>query len=452
MSNSVLHSATGKISKIILFDTRSYTRFPNTSDLSLYYEVWKNHRDVVNSMHTLNPDIEFFIFFRGPEPTSDSLCHLPGTLRPFEQFIKTRFIQVNAINPDFYIPTIWIQDILLVGPDNVFYYDENMLTAAFVQMLMRELGLGTASPIPLPAPSPIRDPDTGDLINGRKPEPIRGGDVLTGCTPGGTRYMLHGVPTGNTALAKKFDLDRHYVQLLDNAITQQFGRLYFHLDCFCMIVGETLSAAGYETVLLADPIVFENANGKKPPANVYPPGPSDFYISSKLPPTVKFRYLRLPMIIFLENAADGLVQNNIHFVMSYTNCIVENYLEDGRRVINAYFPDFRTGLESYVVAHYIDEKHTVALQTMFESSPYDGQKQTSPGTPYTGYKTLEDALGGMNRFLLNLHSYIITVMNEAGINNVQFVRHDFYELAQRGGSLHCIAKVVERTYPESSNQ
>lgn len=439
---TLLCSAQGRIRKIVLFDTKYYHIPDADTATQRLTAIRQNFINLIDGMHALNSGIEFFIFYNRAGSTDQKAF--------YDRSIKTRFIPVNRKNKSWYVPTRWAQDVLLAGPNDTLYYEPKSIAPLFADFLCKKIGLKKTKPFPT-------------LTAGADGPELSGGDILIGKFEN-ENYILHGIDELDVAGEKKLQAyfgvsDLHHIQKLSSPLTKAYKRPFYHLDQFCMLAGnmrdDVLVNQDRHIVLTTDLQVTPlKMNGG--PVNKYelnPPVPSDVFTGNEIANSknILFHNIKLPTILFQRDNSKTPNPQNIRFALSYQNCIVENYREQVQtgdtgdyrffRKINVYFPDYRSTFLQFVTELF-QENDANSNQKNIDFLLSDSEKEFDAGK-----HPINDLLKARyyaNRYLNRIHLDIRAKLADVGIYNIQFVDHDFYNQAQSGGSLHCIAKVVER--------
>jgi hypothetical protein len=281
---------------------------------------------------------------------------------------------------------------------------------------------------------------------------IAGGNLLFG-NFNGWEYVLTGTlsdgqPTEISNLWNQISA-ASIIQLYTEQEIGTFDEVFFHADLTTTILGRTMDNSA-ELIMVAEAwtgeldklnailnqIVFKLNQFKIPDSDKYP-----------------FRIIRIPM--FVLRGYDRVDGNDA--VLSYNNCIVENYFIEEKHVVNVYLPDYTEQVDNYFEdifkAHAYEvnkgtEKDSMSETDFFQKVLYPGLKLIMerlgiPGTIPTELPELK-VLGYL--VVLKTQQFIVNLLNKQGIYNVTFVRHNLTEISSiKSGSLHCLTKVIERS-------
>lgn len=459
MSQNGLYSANGRISKAALFDTTSHVLERGHDTAKKLQPVVDNNIEIISGLQAFHRYATFYVFYMIADETTS-----PGPY--YYDAIRTWFIPVNDRLPGLYIPTRWIQDPFLITPGQILFYDNDVIKATLAEYVCTYLDLADICMMPkareLPGSPPV--------------EKIEGGDLLIGSSAG-ERFVLHSIKglDNDTALRKelaskyKIDIDKYsrYFQYVGNQLTEEFN-LYYHLDYFLTLVGPLKSQYDCspnpvppktQLMLVAKPYVF-SINGVDSTRGYEPPRPYTI-LNPDEDILVDFDYIALPMILMKKRPKEPLKKDNIKFVLSYNNCLVENYdpltysedtgepVKKGnpcRRTINIYFPDYRTTLWEFIQEVYEDPGLKKSLHQLLQQD-INSEGQLYYNHSVTGselWDSRQAARNDLNAFLNRVHNYIRSQLAAKGIYNVHFIRQNFSELAESWGSLHCLVKVFSR--------
>lgn len=482
MYTQQLLTSSGRIRKIMLFDTCNYTITDNSPEYEAYNEIRMKHLDMINGMHALNNEIWFYVFYH-----RNTKGVLSGVYT--DHSIRTKFIAVNACISKLYLPTRWVQNVFLVGPSKNLLYDNVYVASTLAELVAEYLGFENVTPIYKKGQG---DPDNR----------ISGSEILVGkleCDDQ-AKYLLHGlnserISTLNDQIRDIFKTgkDPYFknIQSLDNDYTREYSKAFYHIDYFCMLVGR-LPKFNAEGVFISTPYVYNPDNNKNvdqwwaetepfiSPQEPYPMRRTGGTMGN----SIEFKKIELPMYLFPKRKNEPIAPDNIALVLSYANCIVENYRlrswkecwhfdnDEDRKIcsccdqsrrINVYFPDYRDAMSRLIASVYskkedrksnltevhsdqqTDDSILSALLILFENWRKEENENEQHVTRSSGCrKSRRDAFRSMNAFFDRVHLHIREKLAKHDIHNVTFLKHDFFALAQSEGALHCIAKVVER--------
>lgn len=424
MKVNSIYSATGRIKTIFVFETRQYVLTGETEDM-LAEPILADYGNLAEDLNALHPEhpIELFLFFRiNPHGVQHAAWQ--------DKARHIWFIPVNFGNNEISVTRAWAQDVIGTMNENELYYDSNM-----DQGLVDLLHLYSGKPVMKPFTSVC---EGGNMLRGSH----NGFDYIiktwlntklktTTCTEGDITKMTGVDEWGIINVAKTHNPDTK-------------SRVVFHADMYSTVVGDI--GGGRELILVARPYKenhweFINkamAGFKKRLRKLkYYQGAPEFVFHS------------IPMVVINDNNdnVDNDEKPKIGHVFSYNNCLVENYVEDGTRIINFYFPDFRYELRKY--ASSTEEKPTQLLNAFQPGSVVEESLSSKTMAKVMGMPphelpaVNEEFIGCVESELkAKLHSIFKDIPNLE--YNIKFVRHNFRSLSQKRGGLHCIAKVIER--------
>lgn len=399
------YAAIGKIKRLLLVDPAAGRSRPGNNSVPRSGQgPLSDFRKLIIDMNVYN-DIEIILLTHQQLPVADG-C-MTAILRP-------RMLFLGQCN----LPPRWIQDCIDVYPGGISVKN-NTIFIQDILCTIAEVGK-----------SNITSVDGGNLLFGRT---------------GQTEYVL----TRTLNDQDKDDITNNWLQMdpahlfeLYNPGMDRFNNLFYHIDLFVAIVGKT-PGTDEELVLVSEAWTGRDMDSINSILNTVADGIIGLALKDGTKP---FRVIRLPEFILLS--ADNRPEND--FVLSYTNCIIENYIEEGRHVINVYLPDYLDNVMEYIHAFGGDGANETQREVM-EDIIYPRLYYLMNRLNISGPLERSD-IGRLKsqvyEIVLRTQQYIINLLNSQGIYNITFVRHMFTEKAGNGlGTLRCLSKVLEREMP-----
>jgi hypothetical protein len=257
-------------------------------------------------------------------------------------------------------------------------------------------------------------------------------NVITGIKPGSG--MGSEIPA--QPVLKRCDIWNSQMDFFENQT--------FHLDLYFQWIGKTeKNNSEVLAYLIADPYQAGRDGASLPVQDLK----KAVNISvTKLNDGLRTALEKIPVPILLFEVTPSSKPAK-YYGMSYVNCLIENYqLEIQERQVTIYFPDFTE--ELMYIAGKIDfskrgKNADVNLRVLFDASKYfSGEKEIAEQAFYSEFS--DNPRRAILKFIHKMHLELIGRLSKYNIR-VCFVRHNFGDLAERFGGLHCMVKVVERS-------
>jgi hypothetical protein len=394
------YSNCGSLKSIVLFDTKQYSL--ESDDNFAYQKIRKKYANFIKSIHVHSEHVHFYIFFRinRNEYVADVIKdrHYPITYIP---------VNVKKGKETCSIPTRWAQDVLLIDANSTLVYDDKKIDMRLIDQIIRHIPL------------------TSRVLNGH----LAGGEIMMGYR-NGQPYTI----TSNqncTATSCPYPYPSDCILHTSNALMNKYKKLLFHVDNFVTIVGEA-KLAGKSRELILHAKYINEIGGDIAELNNW-----TTEIGRKLEQSIPDAkaYPIYQIVVHSQN-------NVVLFGLNYCNCLVENYVQNGQRLIHIYFPDFRKEIKSYISKLNEQEEE---LNNIYDNlyalavliNPDFIQKDRGD--------FLENATRLIDETQKDIEQKLIDLFKGSTDQiNVHFIEGDFYNQSEKLGSLHCMSKVVQR--------
>jgi hypothetical protein len=411
MTPNAVYSATGRIEKIFLFDTKEFD-LKSQEHEHRFLPVLHKYMHMAQDLNALHPEqpVILHVFFRVRRKGQQTPAWL-------DEENHIYFIPVNLNGVPVSIPTQWIQDAISVpGPGTLCF--SKGFDPRLKDILIQYLEPVTVTESAMTCPE-------GNLLRGKN---------------GSYEYIVKSTYRRGTCMEADVEditgIDPDNIYSLEDSNSRGIdGKVLFHSDVYCTIAGDL--GDNKELILVADPFeeswpkFTENMKGII----------RRFRKHGRYNPT-QFVIGRLPLVMI----TDG--DRHLTHAFSYNNCLVENYLdEDKVRRLYFYFPDYREYAKPAPISPaaaiklnaLVEEKvHEPALMAGMLALAVDPHEEPAVNPPMIS--RIEE------KIRMNLGSILDEIPNL--IWDIRFVRHDFRTSSRSRGALHCLAKVVQRNLGE----
>jgi hypothetical protein len=420
LGDPAIYASEGRIRKLILFDSTKYKLRHSFDPYEVFAPVRKKHVGLIIGLQKLHKEKEFHIFF---SCNQYGYCPQPW----YELKNRTWYIPMDDRGELLSLPTKWVQDIVSFNLNGQLLFNRKSISHKSWTHVAGHIGV---------------------QIKGTNEKRIEGGNFLTG-RHNKKELLLVGKRSNGLSydvIKKHFNADQIYNCY--NSSMEKFDKLYFHLDYYMAFVGtyptsEEPGKDAEKPLLLTSSIDYIKPSVINDPK---PENPTPVLGSN----AIMFEQLSIPMVVFLKPGKDQMKSDkDILFALSYTNCIIENYIENKKRRINIYFPDFRELVTNFFQTKTTWEDHMKSLQLTIENLTSFTKENSSSKCEVSVLDftniSKEELKEELNKFFKCLHNYLTETLSKKihGVN-VQFVPYNFFNLARRNGSLHCVTKVIER--------
>lgn len=256
-----------------------------------------------------------------------------------------------------------------------------------------------------------------------------GGNVLRGKI-GRKDYLLIGALYEDMInpgkLAEQFQVDATHLYLCSNQMLNIYPKFFFHLDNYLTILGPVPLPGGKREVVMV-------AKSMNPLSDEFNKGLDN--IAETLEKEGFYTACRSRLLIVDDESPES------PYLISYANCLVENYYEKNVQIIRVYIPDYRKELAQHVEQLSIDgtkvDRYHRICRNLFHALNGNIDWPPQQHVPFT----TNDVETLIEKAEQEVKSEITKLFGKAEFVTMHGKFRDF---AKEGGSLHCRVKVLVR--------
>lgn len=428
------YSANGRIRHVLVFLKKKFqlpeVKNPN-SEFKNLIEVFYNVYGIAHWLGKKNARLTVCFTYDGSYSKPDSVSHptvnFQGFTASIEGYVKDEFIAVKKkdSNEIRYLcegqfqPTIYhhsspvAEDLRLFMENNIFGVKTDRVNTIF---------------------------DGGNILRGR----YEFDDYVLIGSP--EYWQMNIDETANKLSVKKEKI----FQVHPSNKYCDFGKPLYHIDLYLTIAG----AAKHPFYKKQEVLLLAEARGTVDSmVNEFNSEFNKMAHEILCFKSVPFLLVRLPMILWQDDSS------NIH-ILSYNNCIVENYInEKGKHILAFHFPCYRCALEGYALElialnrnealiHFHNELRKLIKGDYFsvaKNMDFDAEKPAEIFAEYNREVPMWDDLNNsINIMIEEVTSEITALCKTLGADEVCFVESKNYVTSGSAAGLHCITLVTQR--------
>lgn len=439
MENLAYYSSNGRIRQLIIFDTENIEGEDENAVIEALKNKYDSFIEKLNEDRISDSEITVWVFYMTDK---DDLV-IPECLKNNSGW--GCFLQAqDGFN------TVWVQDVMHVVKEG-----------EGIQLLLEfDIGGELLRKINSEIPVLVDKVKSIRFVNNLP----HGGDYARIKSSNGNYindYGIDGASIGqNVSVTAPAQLDinpQRYFTLVWQQLSTSLGSIakqkFFHLDLYMTFVGQDIESK--TNIILLPHFIYEHST----------PFPEFCEMEKKIW-SFPSELMSLGMSEDMSFIFIPLIRLSTAIILSYNNCLVENYAINSMRQIRIYFPDYRSKAQVVIKKALSGEESSNGnkiswneLKSDLESAyatyfPEKANPLTStniqsalvfePDIPRIGLRDFEKiAIDTVNEIIDKAEEEISQKLSAWNIK-INFVNLSCDYYAERQGSLHCLTKIIDR--------